>query len=208
MENIRSSIVEGVEKLESITDVKWPSNKRITRDKLIDSFSQVDISPSEYLGYKDTTGLYRVMTRSVPKIKEYKKRNQEYRNFLLELVDKFMCYECESVLGLEDRVKNGTKIKNLCKPCDNIKSSNKMQEGRQYLYNYLLEHQCVDCGNNNPIVLEFDHINPATKLYNVSDMKGSTIEKINLEISKCEVVCSNCHKIRTAKMQNWYKDLK
>tara|TARA_R110000822_G_scaffold56438_2_gene142609 strand:+ start:1066 stop:1485 length:420 start_codon:yes stop_codon:yes gene_type:complete len=57
---------------------------------------------------------------------------------------------------------------------------------------------CVDCGNDNDIVLEFDHVR-GEKRGNVSDMshQSFSIETIQLEIEKCEVRCANCHRIAT-----------
>lgn len=56
---------------------------------------------------------------------------------------------------------------------------------------------CVDCGETNPIVLDFDHLKD--KKYNVSRMihDGFSWKAIRKEIDKCEVVCANCHRIRT-----------
>ena len=56
---------------------------------------------------------------------------------------------------------------------------------------------CVDCGENNHIVLDFDHVRD--KKYNVSRMihDGFSWKAIMNEIKKCEVVCANCHRIRT-----------
>lgn len=66
------------------------------------------------------------------------------------------------------------------------------------LIEYFKNHHCVDCGESNPLVLEFDHIKD--KEYNVSRMTVShTWENILNEISKCEVRCANCHKKKTAK---------
>jgi hypothetical protein len=56
---------------------------------------------------------------------------------------------------------------------------------------------CADCGNKNPIVLDFDHLKD--KKYNISRMihDGFSWKAILKEIEKCEVVCANCHRIRT-----------
>ena len=66
---------------------------------------------------------------------------------------------------------------------------------------------CADCGINNPIVLDFDHLHD--KKYNVSRMihDGFSWKAIAKEIQKCEVVCANCHRIRTSKQQGWYKEI-
>ena len=56
---------------------------------------------------------------------------------------------------------------------------------------------CFDCGENNHIVLDFDHLRD--KKYNVSRMvhDGFSWKAILKEVEKCQVVCANCHRIRT-----------
>jgi transcription elongation factor Elf1 len=56
---------------------------------------------------------------------------------------------------------------------------------------------CIDCGEKNHIVLDFDHLQD--KKYNISRMihDGFSWAAIKKEIAKCEVVCANCHRIRT-----------
>jgi uncharacterized protein YktB (UPF0637 family) len=56
---------------------------------------------------------------------------------------------------------------------------------------------CVDCGINNHIILDFDHLKD--KKYNISRMIHDEFSwaAIKKEIAKCEVVCANCHRIRT-----------
>jgi hypothetical protein len=74
-----------------------------------------------------------------------------------------------------------------------------------YVFQYLKNHPCVDCGESDPIVLEFDHQH--SKERNVSDLlRGSySLKKVILEIDKCEVRCANCHRRKTAKQFNWYQ---
>ena len=75
----------------------------------------------------------------------------------------------------------------------------------QYVWDYLLEHPCKDCGEKDPIVLDFDHIN--NKSANISDLVrlGYSLRKIKAEIKKCVVRCSNCHRRKTANDFGWYK---
>ena len=67
------------------------------------------------------------------------------------------------------------------------------------VFAYLLQHPCVDCGEPDPLVLEFDHVRGEKKL-NVSDLlhRYATWETIRAEIEKCEVRCANCHRHITA----------
>ena len=78
------------------------------------------------------------------------------------------------------------------------------QNNNKKLCEYLSKRKCVDCGEKNIVVLEFDHIE--NKVKEISRLIRNNAWGIVLkEIEKCEVVCSNCHKIRTAIEQNWYK---
>ena len=78
-----------------------------------------------------------------------------------------------------------------------IKIANK---ANQFLQAYFATHPCVDCGNANLLVLTFDHRDPKEKLDDVSRLKRKSIEVMKTEIAKCDVVCFNCHAIRTANM--------
>lgn len=79
---------------------------------------------------------------------------------------------------------------------------------RQYVWDYLKERSCVDCGISNPIVLEFDHKEGSKKVANVSMMmNGHSIANILAEIEKCEIRCANCHRIKTAERGSFYRDI-
>jgi hypothetical protein len=73
---------------------------------------------------------------------------------------------------------------------------------------YLKSHPCIDCGESDFVVLEFDHVR-GQKINNVSCMIGTGVplEKLKEEIEKCEVRCANCHRRKTAKQLGWYKVL-
>lgn len=73
------------------------------------------------------------------------------------------------------------------------------------LWAYLLEHSCVDCPENDPVVLEFDHIGEKTKTVSQLIKRRCSWETLLLEIEKCEVRCANCHKRKTAKTFKWWK---
>lgn len=79
-------------------------------------------------------------------------------------------------------------------------------EIRKFIWRYLESHPCIDCGQNDPIVLEFDHQH--SKKINVSHTTKNnySIEKLMKEIDKCEVRCANCHRRKTALELNWYKE--
>jgi hypothetical protein len=73
------------------------------------------------------------------------------------------------------------------------------EENRRFLWEYKLSHPCVDCGERDPRVLQFDHVR-GTKKSSITDLAYSTkapIESLTVEISKCGVRCANCHIRRT-----------
>jgi len=79
------------------------------------------------------------------------------------------------------------------------------RRNRERLKRYVWEQKsvpCKDCGQTfEPYVMHFDHRDPATKKYNVGKMYMScnSLSKIKEEIAKCDVVCANCHAMRTYK---------
>ncbi len=76
-----------------------------------------------------------------------------------------------------------------------------------YVKQYLLENPCVDCGESDIAVLEFDHNGKIPKFKAVSSIisNGYPIWKIKEEINKCDVRCANCHRRKTAKDFKWFK---
>ena len=69
----------------------------------------------------------------------------------------------------------------------------------------LVGKSCIDCGMSNVVCLDYDHVR-GTKYKSVSRMKGQSQKRILAEIAKCDVRCSNCHRIRHAKENNWIID--
>lgn len=69
---------------------------------------------------------------------------------------------------------------------------------QEYIRQYLLDHPCVDCGESDPDVLDFDHVR-GEKVCDVSRMvhRGYRLWRIKAEIEKCEVRCANDHRRKT-----------
>jgi len=137
-----------------------------------------------------------------------------------------VCPRCKATKPIADFPKRDRKSKSpgaYCLPCtrafnreyysrsDSTKQrlrvhrNSKMYRARnrRHLWNYLLSHPCVDCGERDPVVLEFDHIKPKRK--SVSRLASSSVcwSKVEAEIARCEVRCANCHRRRTAVQFNW-----
>lgn len=84
----------------------------------------------------------------------------------------------------------------------NKERRNKIQEK---ILEILSQSHCMVCGENELILLDFDHRDPTTKLFNVSHApkKLCSMKKLMEEIKKCDVLCVVCHRRKTAKQENW-----
>lgn len=78
-----------------------------------------------------------------------------------------------------------------------------LAENAPRLRRYLETHPCADCGETDPVVLEFDHLRD--KRADVTRMlwNGVRWAEIELEIAKCEIRCANCHRRRTARQRGF-----
>lgn len=74
---------------------------------------------------------------------------------------------------------------------------------RTKLFEYLTTKECLDCGENDPIVLDFDHTEPKKKYKSISKMLSGHWSWLSItkEIAKCEIRCANCHRRKTYKEQ-------
>lgn len=139
------------------------------------------------------------------------------------------CTRCKNILDLNKFPiinKSKNKISSLCVECkrsydreywDKVKlikrdqknANQKIirQRNRNYIISFLKKSVCADCSNTNWIVLEFDHKNRNLKSFNLADASSESIDKIQKEIDKCEVVCANCHRIRTATQREYNKHI-
>ena len=77
------------------------------------------------------------------------------------------------------------------------KTRRKSKRNKEYLDGIKANQPCSDCGNIYPVVcMDYDHIN-GNKYRGVSTLVSYSIKRIDEEIKKCELVCANCHRIRT-----------
>jgi hypothetical protein len=78
------------------------------------------------------------------------------------------------------------------------------KESREFVWDYLSTHPCVECGEDDPIVLEFHHVKGKDKSISQMAGQGYSIESLIKEIGRCVVLCANCHRRLTAKERGWY----
>lgn len=122
----------------------------------------------------------------------------------------------------KSKAKDG--YQNLCKSCSSIRSKAHYQKDKQsskrrlaknkiiaqdaaklYVSNLLITNGCIDCGEKDILVLDFDHL--GNKKNSISRMihNGVSLTKIVEEIEKCVIRCANCHRRKTAKDFNWWR---
>src|SRR5579859_1261837 len=81
------------------------------------------------------------------------------------------------------------------------------QCNQERVLEFLRSHPCVDCGEDDPLVLQFDHEDPEVKVANVGELlrRRASWTRILAEIGKCVVRCANDHQRRTASQFRWYR---
>ncbi len=84
------------------------------------------------------------------------------------------------------------------------KNENRMT-ARDYGWDYLSTHPCEQCGEIDPVVLEFHHLHGKDKASSQLASEGASIEKLIKEIAKCQVLCCNCHRRVTSKEWGWFR---
>lgn len=142
-------------------------------------------------------------------------------------MDTKTCNCCKLSKPLTDFGNNGSKADKkqpYCKACgslrdkkhyeDNSHRRDKVKESRiecrirnrEFVLAYLLEHPCVDCGERNPLFLDFDHVR-GKKTMGISSASnhGWSMSSLKSEIAKCDIRCLKCHRVKTAKEQGWFE---
>lgn len=131
------------------------------------------------------------------------------------------CNRCGDLKNLTDFEKNKINkdgYNTICKACVNetnrkrralhpeeLIHRNELKQqsiyrNREYVYNYLQNKKCFDCGESRWQLLEFDHVR-GEKIQSISWMivRGYSIVHIQDEINKCEIRCGNCHRIKSTR---------
>jgi hypothetical protein len=74
---------------------------------------------------------------------------------------------------------------------------------KTYVGAYLRTHPCIDCGEADPRVLDFDHLGEKKALVSALVAYGASNARIDEEIARCAVRCANCHRRVTARRAGW-----
>lgn len=121
-----------------------------------------------------------------------------------------VCTSCSQELSIEKfkfRSNSGRQSgqrHSMCNRCLYVKYTRPLvEEKTKEIHDYQMEKGCADCGfKGHPAALEFDHVS-GEKSFNIGEQVGNRSRKtLWEEIAKCDVVCANCHAIRTANRRN------
>lgn len=73
------------------------------------------------------------------------------------------------------------------------------------LFEHLTIAGCVDCEEQDLVVLDFDHCHGKTASVSRLAQSECSVARLEEEIAKCEVRCANCHRRRTAATFGYYR---
>lgn len=81
------------------------------------------------------------------------------------------------------------------KESEKLKTRQRKNEIKEWFSEYKSTLKCERCGENHPATLQFHHLDPSEKEIGISKAltNGWSKKKIILEVSKCQVLCANCH---------------
>lgn len=132
------------------------------------------------------------------------------------------CPRCATTLALTAFNRNGDDFQWWCRECFRKYFKQRGQLHRDqcaagkrrraqialaYIDDYLRAHACVDCGEEDADILEFDHVGTKRGDVGVMASDGWSVEALRREIAECEVACANCHRRRTAiRQRSWRTD--
>lgn len=110
----------------------------------------------------------------------------------------YSCRDCNRRYHQENKERHNAQI--------HARSRRVRAEIAEWVRRYLVEHPCVDCGEPDPVVLEFDHLRDKVRNVSAAISCGS-LRNVESEIAKCEVVCANCHRRRTYRREGSRRSL-
>jgi hypothetical protein len=130
------------------------------------------------------------------------------------------CSKCKIEKELDEFNKHSnskTKTSSYCILCQKIYVKNHYENNKEeytksrfkfskWFLDYKLTLKCERCGFDHPATLDFHHKDPKTKEFGITipNISGKSKEDVFNEMKKCEVLCSNCHRIEHSKIYNNY----
>ena len=151
----------------------WKRNWSITR-------LEIELVKCELI----CTGCHRIRTRN----RYVEIGSKKYRWKIVN--NPKICNKCKNIRDITDFCSRG-----ICVECEAKRIRERKIKVKEAV-NKFKDKPCLDCGIKRiPLLMDFDHINPNEKIFNISSASrnGITLSKIISEIQKCDVVCCYCH---------------
>lgn len=142
--------------------------------------------------------------------------NLSYDSFIMEFdhrdpKDKLFAISARKIINQDILLKEIEKCDIVCANCHRKRTFNNLPKlnplGDRHVINRISKKDfinkfkdtpCADCNIKYlPYQMDFDHLNPNIKLFSIANGIGKSYDSIKTEIDKCELVCANCHKLRT-----------
>lgn len=119
-------------------------------------------------------------------------------------MEKKICNFCKESKDLNLFYKGQTECKKCRKDRDHLHYENnkdkrlnqirtRKRESKKFIDSFKTE--CSECGEKHPATLEFHHLDSTEKEFEISQAVGYDYKRIEKEIAKCIILCSNCHRI-------------
>lgn len=134
-----------------------------------------------------------------------------------------LCLETKPLEDFNKRKRGADGRQPRCRACQKIearqhrasnigyyreKNANHRNEIRAQFVQWLHDHPCVDCGEDDLVVLECDHVGAKRAAIGTMINRNCSWSAIMAELTQCEVRCANCHRRQTAKRHGgWLRDL-
>ena len=110
----------------------------------------------------------------------------------------YKCSKCSLQKPESDFYFTNLYRRKYCKKCEHKSQVANRLKKKKRAVEYL-GGRCIRCGYNECFyALEFDHVDPSTKEYEMSNMiYGRNWALVGVELDKCQLLCANCHRIKT-----------
>lgn len=127
---------------------------------------------------------------------EYYKRNKEKHN--AKMIEYRQNNEDQQLYQLEYHRKKYHKSKenvdeDILRKQWREQSAKKNKQRREFIDEYKSTCTCKKCGDIRPYVLDFHHLDPSTKSFDLGTATKRSIDDLKLELQKCITLCRNCH---------------
>jgi hypothetical protein len=117
-------------------------------------------------------------------------------NIIVEEEGTRWCPRCERMLETKDfyRRRDSYVPSSYCRECNRQLVAERQQQFKKRGVEYK-GGTCARCGYSRYIgSLEFHHLDPEAKEFNLADFHSTDFEKLKAELDKCLLLCANCHR--------------